>query len=110
MLSDETVHVLFIWVSKLTRLPVFLLAEVGSPTPQEWARLQPWEEGAKVSQRGPRHVPESGHGLVSRRSFPFARMASGNVLCGDPGVSAVLSTGMGLVWFVSLFGNGHGSG
>lgn len=41
---------------------------------------------------------------------PFARMASRDVLSGDPGVSAVLSTGMGLVWFVSLVGNGDGSG
>lgn len=69
ILSGEMAHVLFIWESKLTRLPEFPLAEVGQPYPQEWVRLKPWEEGAKVSQRGPRHVPESGHGLVSRHSL-----------------------------------------
>lgn len=96
MLSDETVHALFIWESRLTRLPGFLLAKVGSPTPQEWARLKPWEEGAKVSQR------------VDKGWFPgisFARMASGNSLSRDPGVSAALSTGTELVQFI---GGGDG--
>lgn len=86
-LSDETVQGLFIWESKLTRLPGCLLAKVGSPTPQEWFRLRPWEEGARVSQR-------MGTGCFP--GIPFAQVANGNFFSRDPGVSVALGTGTGL--------------